>query len=156
MELSNTTRDTERPEPPGGMVTLSGRQIEAFLDRQTIGRLGCHHAGTTYVVPLVFARHRAALYVLTSEGTKTRLARGNPSVCFEVDEYEPSTGNWTSVILQGRYEELDATGKVAAIAILTKRHGFRRGPRRVASAPERGMVAFRIVIESATGRSLTR
>src|SRR6185436_19382462 len=103
-------------ESPAGIQELTLEEIDELLDRQTIGRLGCHYAGTTYVVPLVSARHKGALYVLTADGMKTALARGNPQVCFEVDEYDAESGNWASAILQGRYEELDGAGKVGAIA----------------------------------------
>ena len=92
------------------MDVMTREEIDSFLDEQTVGRMGCHDAGVTYVVPLIYARDGDALYVLTTQGEKIRIARKNPAVCFEVDEYEAATGSWRSVIVQGRYE--DAT-KVA-------------------------------------------
>ena len=141
------------------MDNLSREESERFLDDQTIGRLGCHHQGVTYVVPLIYAREGDALYVLTMEGQKVLFARQNPSVCFEVDEYDAATGNWRSVIVQGRYEELDSDGKARAIAILGKRHGSRRGSSSTDGPPPpppRPVVAFCIRVEHVTGRVMKR
>jgi nitroimidazol reductase NimA-like FMN-containing flavoprotein (pyridoxamine 5'-phosphate oxidase superfamily) len=78
-------------------------------------------------------------------------------VCFQVDEHDRATGNWRSVIIQGRYEELDAAGTAEALALLGKRFGGRRpassGPAQPAPRPT---VAFRVRIESITGRQVRR
>jgi nitroimidazol reductase NimA-like FMN-containing flavoprotein (pyridoxamine 5'-phosphate oxidase superfamily) len=137
------------------MIDLTRDEINECLDAQTVGRLGCHGDGRTYVVPLIFARKDAALYILTTEGHKIRVMRKNPAVCFEVDEYNAENGNWRSAIVQGRYEELDGREKSEALAILGKRHGQRRG---LPETPATTLpsVAFRIRIESATGRAVRR
>lgn len=137
------------------MNELSRDEIEGFLDDQTVGRVGCHHAGVTYVVPVIYARRVDALYVLTTEGQKIQMMRNNPAVCFEVDEYDGKTGNWRSVIVQGSYEELDEDGKAVAVSVLSKRFGPRRAPER-ARMPVGPTVAFCIHIQSATGRFVRR
>jgi uncharacterized protein len=138
------------------MDELTPDEIARFLDSQTVGRLGCHDAGFTYVVPLIYARHDDALYIMTTDGQKVRAARRNPAVCFEVDQYDAATGSWMSVIVQGRYEELGPDGAAAALAILTARFGGRRGALTSASQPIRPTVAFRIRIAEATGRAVKR
>jgi uncharacterized protein len=138
------------------MNELTQEEIEGLLDAQTVGRLGCHDAGVTYVVPLIYARDGRALYVLTTEGEKIRVLRKNPAVCFEVDEYESATGSWRSVIVQGRYEELGGEGRSSAVSILSKRFGARRAQSGEAPPPARPIVAFRIHIDSATGRAVRR
>jgi nitroimidazol reductase NimA-like FMN-containing flavoprotein (pyridoxamine 5'-phosphate oxidase superfamily) len=107
------------------------------------------------VIPLIYARQGSALYVLTTEGRKVRSMRKNPVVCFEVDEYDPVTGSWQSVLVQGRYEEVDEPGRADALTILSRRHGSRRAS---SDAPGTALptVAFRICIESATGRAVRR
>lgn len=140
----------------GRVNELDREQIDRFLDEQVMGRLGCNDAEGTYVVPLIYARHGQMLYVLTTEGRKIRAARSNPAVCFEVDEYDWKTGSWTSVIVWGRYEELHGDAKTEAIAALGRRHGTRRASSEAPVAEERATVAFRIVIERATGRAVTR
>ena len=133
-------------------------EVLALLDQQVVGRLGVQDGDDAYVVPLIYARQGDALYVMTGEGRKTRAARGMRRVCFEVDEYDRATGSWRSVIVWGRYEELEGPSRDAALGILTARLGSRRPSSSTESrAPaERPTVAFRIVIEEATGRAVQR
>lgn len=144
------------------MRELTRDEINAFLDEQRVGRLGIRDGESIYVVPLIYARRGDALYILTVDGRKTCAARERPSVCFEVDEYDHRTGSWTSAILWGRYEELHGSDRVRALEILGDRHGARRSLPSAPSAaspqapPERPSVAFRIVVESASGRWVVR
>lgn len=138
------------------MNELDREEIDRFLDEQTVGRIGCHDSGLTYVVPVIYARRADALYVMTTEGQKVQMMRKNPSVCFEVDEYEGATGSWRSVIVQGSYEEFDADGKAAALSILAQRFGTRRVPTERPQVPLGPTVAFCIRIQSVTGRSVRR
>ncbi|HXX70234.1 MAG TPA: pyridoxamine 5'-phosphate oxidase family protein [Polyangiaceae bacterium] len=138
------------------MNELARDEVDRFLDEQTVGRIGCHDAGLTYVVPVIYARQADALYVMTTEGQKVHMMRKNPSVCFEVDEYEAATGSWRSVIVQGRYEELDGDGKALALSILAQRFGTRRVPTERPRVPLGPIVAFCVRIQSATGRSVRR
>jgi nitroimidazol reductase NimA-like FMN-containing flavoprotein (pyridoxamine 5'-phosphate oxidase superfamily) len=136
------------------MDVMTREEIDGFLDQQALGRMGCHHAGTTYIVPLIYARDGDALYIFATEGQKTRFARENPSVCFELDEHEPATRAWRSVIVQGRYEELDEAGAAAAREAFSRRFGARTrgGSEEKASGPPG--VTFRIRIEDVTGRAV--
>jgi nitroimidazol reductase NimA-like FMN-containing flavoprotein (pyridoxamine 5'-phosphate oxidase superfamily) len=138
------------------MNELPRDEIDRFLDEQTVGRVGCHDAGTTYVVPVIYARRASALYVLTTEGRKIQMMRKNPAVCFEVDEYDGKTGNWRSVIVQGSYEELDEEGKVVAVSVLSQRFGTRRASSERPRVPPGPTVAFCIHIQSVTGRFVRR
>lgn len=132
---------------------LSEEEVDAFLREQFVGRIGCHAAGETYVVPVIYAWDGECAWVISVEGRKVEMMRANPRVCLEVDEYE--RGSWRSVILWGRYEELDADGFERAREVLVERFGRRREPgERPAGAPE--PVAFRIRRERATGRRVAR
>lgn len=124
-------------------------EIEAFLNRQVVGRIGCHVDGRTYVVQVIYAWDGGCIHVLSIEGRKIEMMRANPNVCFEVDEYR-SGGGWRSVIVEGVFEELDGEAAGAAVALLVRRFaGSRtRGGRRSERAP----VAFRIRPETVSGR----
>lgn len=136
------------------MQELTRVEIDAFLDQKIVGRMGCHDAGLTYVVPLIYARDGDALYIFAVEGQKTEFARNNPSVCFEVDEHDPATRAWRSVIVQGRYEELDEAGAAIARAAFGRRFGARtRGTSEEKTS--RPSVTFRIHIQSVTGRAVS-
>ena len=88
-----------------GILELDREEIDAFLHEQVVGRIGCHADGVTYVVPVIYAYDGNCLYAHTLVGQKVAMMRSNAEVCFEVDEY--LDGSWRSVIVQGRYEELE-------------------------------------------------
>jgi nitroimidazol reductase NimA-like FMN-containing flavoprotein (pyridoxamine 5'-phosphate oxidase superfamily) len=129
---------------------LTRTEIDELLRTQTVGRVGCHADGTTYVVPVIFGWDGESVYVLTVEGLKTRMLRANPSVCFEVDAYE-GPGVWRSAILQGDYEELEGEEVERALGLLRERFG---GTSRRPRESGRQAVAFRINVREATGRSV--
>jgi uncharacterized protein len=133
---------------------LDEREIDAFLRRQLVGRVGCHAEGKTYGVPVIYVWDGECVYVQSVEGRKTRIMRAHPQVCFEVDEYEPD-GSWRSVILEGVYEELERGPAEAALALLVQR--FPGGRRATAGrATDRRPVTFRICCNQATGRRVRR
>ena len=137
---------------------LEPDEIADDLDAQLVGRIGCHADGATYVVPVIYAFDGGSIYVASLEGRKLQMMRRNPSVCFEVDEYD-GAGSWRSVVAQGVYEELSGAGAERALAALADRFrrrdgdgaGGRRAQNRNGSA-----VCFRIRILEATGRAVRR
>ena len=135
---------------------LSRAEIDELLREQVVGRIGCHTGGLTYVVPVIYACDGDGLYVASIEGKKARMMRENPSVCFEVDEYD-GAGSWRSAIVQGVYEELDGTDAQAALALLADRFGRANEeglPRRRHGAEGTRTVCFRIRIREVTGRAV--
>ena len=134
---------------------LDEHEIDAFLRRCVVGRIGCHADGHTYVVPVVYAWEGECVYVLSIEGRKIRMMRANPQVVFEVDEYESDSGSWQSVIVEGVYEELEGSRAEAALALLVQRFvgGRQTG---VDRSTGRKPVTFRIRSTRMTGRRVTR
>ncbi|NVB78348.1 MAG: pyridoxamine 5'-phosphate oxidase family protein [Kofleriaceae bacterium] len=141
---------------------LSPSQIEALLHQQVVGRIGCHAQGITYVVPTTYAYLDGAIVAHTGDGLKVRMMRENPRVCFEVDDLS-RLPQWSSVIVQGRYEELTGEAADAALSQLVDR--LRATPPAASSRPRQGSgvfepgthaerpeVVFRIVIAEKTGR----
>ncbi|MDB5253585.1 MAG: pyridoxamine 5-phosphate oxidase family protein [Flaviaesturariibacter sp.] len=102
---------------------LTSHQIDAFLKNQLVGRIGCSSAAhETYVVPISYAYDGNAIICHTHEGKKAELMRQNPNVCFEVDDLT-DMGNWKSVIVQGRFEELvDRQERHRAMTVLLNRY----------------------------------
>ena len=81
-----------------------------FLSKVRVGRLACARENEPYIVPVFFAYNadlggKDSLYGFTTFGQKVRWMRANPRVCLEADDVN-SCGRWTSVIVDGRYEEL--------------------------------------------------
>ncbi len=139
------------------MEELTRPEIDEMLAGELVGRIGCHVDGLTYVVPVIYAYHEDCLYVFSVEGQKTRMMRRNPSVCFEIDHYE-RPGEWQSVIVQGRFEELSGAKVGWALALLASRfERLRAGAsERRRREPGKDTVAFRIRIVDVSGRRVTR
>jgi nitroimidazol reductase NimA-like FMN-containing flavoprotein (pyridoxamine 5'-phosphate oxidase superfamily) len=100
---------------------LSDNEIEEVLGHGLIGRIGCHHDGVTYVVPISYAYDHGNVYALTGEGLKLSIMRQNPKVCFEV-ETQTDMANWQSVIAWGTFRELtDPEERKIGLSTLTSR-----------------------------------
>lgn len=106
------------------VATLDNPGMETLLSEQLFARLGCHAENSTYVVPISFAydapNHR--IVGQTYLGQKILMMRKNPEVCIEVDDIRSLT-HWRSVILWGRYEELEGAAAAHAMGILIDRYG---------------------------------
>ena len=89
---------------------LTVAECEDFLGHAAVGRLACAHMGQPYIVPVsvYFDREEKCLYGFSALGTKIEWMRANPKVCIEVDAIAERS-EWTTVLVMGRYEELDAS-----------------------------------------------
>ena len=96
---------------------LSGDEVEQMLAEHSVGRLGCHADGRTYVVPIAYAYSDGAIYGHSTEGLKLRMMRKNPQVCFEIDDVD-SVLNWRSVVAWGTFEELHGADAERAMRTL--------------------------------------
>jgi len=94
-----------------------------LLKRAHVARLGYIHEGQPYIVPMLFAYDVDYLYSISTEGQKIAWMRTNPRVCVEVDDLM-TTQQWETVILLGRYEDLQRTDEASrahAHALLQRR-----------------------------------
>ncbi len=142
---------------------LNNTQIEALLKDQVTGRIGCHSAGVTYIVPINYVYDGINIYGHSAKGMKIDMMRKNPDVCFEVDSIKDVT-NWQSVIAWGKFEEItDMTEKHIVLQKLTDRitpyiiddsvtreHGFVDQESDVGATVE--LIMYKIVVDKKTGR----
>jgi uncharacterized protein len=84
---------------------LTDIQIENVLTSQVLGRLACTDGKQPYIVPVTYTYDGKYIYGQTNEGSKLKMLRKNPNVCFEVDVMTDMR-NWQSVIVYGKFEEL--------------------------------------------------
>lgn len=84
---------------------LNDTQIQNILSSQAVGRLACTDGKKPYIVPVTYTYDGKYIYGQTNEGTKLKILRKNPNVCFEVDMMMDMR-NWQSVIVYGKFEEL--------------------------------------------------
>lgn len=84
---------------------LAQEECNAFLARASFGHLGCSLNDQPYVVPIFFEYDADYLYVLSTQGQKIEWMRQNPKVCVQIDEIKTEQ-NWTSVVVNGTFQEL--------------------------------------------------
>jgi len=142
---------------------LNDTQIEALLEDQVIGRIGCHSAETMYVVPVNYVYDGTNIYCHSAQGMKIDMMRKNPQVCFEVDKIKDVT-NWESVIAWGKFEEItdmDEKQKVLQKLVdrvtpyimddsVTREHGFVDEESDVGTTVE--LIMYKIIVTKKTGR----
>ena len=84
---------------------MTETECHAFLERSSIGRLGCSLDNQPYVVPIYFAYEPDSIYIFSTLGQKIEWMRTNPKGCIQIDEIADQS-RWISVVLNGRYDEL--------------------------------------------------
>lgn len=84
---------------------LTAAECSEFLSRVSLGRLACSLDDQPYVVPIFLAHDAGYLHALSTVGQKIKWMRKNPKVCVQVDEIQ-SQSQWTSVVVNGQYQEL--------------------------------------------------
>ncbi len=126
------------------------------LERADFGRLACVRDDQPYIVPIYFSYDGTHLYGLTTLGQKIEWMRSNPRVCVEIDE-RTSHFQWTSVVVFGRYEELNETpeheaARAHALEVLQKREMWWQ-PACIATEKreQRPPIFYRVHIEQVTG-----
>ncbi|MDO6429517.1 pyridoxamine 5'-phosphate oxidase family protein [Flavitalea sp. BT771] len=143
-----------------GKLTMP--EIERFLSKEVIGRIGCSDGQMVYVVPISYAYDGTYIYCHTHEGLKVDIMRKNPNVCFEVDQLH-NMANWQSVVAHGIFEELkdealrtDALqrlhGRILPLVSSETTHLSRDWPFDSSELYKITGVTFRIRLEEKTGR----
>lgn len=136
---------------------LNKRALIDMLDRQVIGRLGCHANGETYIVPINYVYRDNAVYAHSGNGKKIEMMRINPKVCFQVDEIA-DTFRWKSAILWGDFVEL--TGEERQQAMQGIIHRIMPLTSRPSEEPSHGIpsnehqdiIVYKIELTAVTGK----
>ena len=136
---------------------MTEEQCREVLAGENVARLACALNNQPYVVPIRVDLEGQFLYVYATLGQKIEWMRQNPLVCVEIDERN-AHGDWVSVIVFGRYEELPHAPEYEdsrrTAERLFQRHAMWWEPAAVPLAhhEQRMPVVFRIRIDQVTGR----
>ncbi|MBC2885880.1 pyridoxamine 5'-phosphate oxidase family protein [Ochrobactrum sp. CM-21-5] len=135
---------------------MSDIDIRDMVHHAHIGRLAYIHDGRPVIVPLGFRFSGGALYSFTTDGQKTQAMRRNDAVCVLFDHIVSRT-DWRSVVVNGRYREIEHENEKSAIVNLMAAEPTWWEPaytKTVIGGGERKLepVFFRVDIESASGR----
>ena len=136
---------------------MTERECRAMLAGTNVARLACAVNNQPYIVPIHVDLDGEFLYGYATLGQKIEWMRQNPLVCLEIDELI-THGQWVSVVVFGRYEELPPTPEYQDSRRVAERL-FQRHPAwwEPASVPlaahqQRTPIVFRIRIGRMTGR----
>jgi nitroimidazol reductase NimA-like FMN-containing flavoprotein (pyridoxamine 5'-phosphate oxidase superfamily) len=92
---------------------MSKAEIDQFLTTARVGRLGLSLENGPYVVPVGYVYHRGQIAIHScTKGTKMEALKGNPPICFEVDESLSDASMYKSVIVHGTTEILGEPEKM--------------------------------------------
>jgi nitroimidazol reductase NimA-like FMN-containing flavoprotein (pyridoxamine 5'-phosphate oxidase superfamily) len=128
---------------------LSCEEIEALLQRQCVGRIGCSVDERPYIVPMRYLYDGAAVYAVSGPGRKIDAMRAQSLVCFEVDEID-GTGTWRSVIASGVFSEI--TDDAERRSLLRYLGVAWAGPDGGDSPPPSSIIVFSIRLLEKSGR----
>jgi uncharacterized protein len=131
---------------------LTAHEIDQILRRERLGRIGSTSVGHVEITPIIYGYDGDSIFGHSRFGRKIQYMRGNPEVCFEVEEVINPT-SWHVVVLRGTYVEISDPQErdVAMRRILAQAGG---GPESSAVQLERGddLVIYRIAITDRSGR----
>src|SRR5712671_5437129 len=101
---------------------MAPADMQALLQRESFGHLGCARDNRPYVVPMNYAYDGKELFFFTTEGMKTKFIEANPKVCLQVEEITDST-HWRSVMVIGQAEQLTSPAEMErAMKLITERN----------------------------------
>ena len=104
------------------MDELTPLQCLELLREEKVGHLAVIADGVPYVTPVSYVVSNNTVAMRVGEGRRVRAIRENPHAGFEVSRYDTDTGEWTSVIVEGkvRIVEDDATIQNVIAGLLGK------------------------------------
>ena len=142
---------------------LTAAQCREVLSRTHLARLACSRADQPYVVPVSFSYEADSnrLFSFSAVGKKIHWMRENPKVYLEIEDVEDQF-HWTTVVLFGRYEEIDDSPEYRdvrhrALHLFQQRHEWwLPGAATVGDREHHAIVVYQIHIDSITGRRAMR
>jgi nitroimidazol reductase NimA-like FMN-containing flavoprotein (pyridoxamine 5'-phosphate oxidase superfamily) len=131
---------------------LSPDEIEMVLRSQQTGRIGVTDGSKVYIFPVSYGYDGESIAIVSRPGLKLRLMRTHADVCFEVEAIE-TPARWRTVMAHGRFEEVGAAEREAALAVIAAQGQIYAPPSLAPylDGPE-AMVVYRIRLEEKTGR----
>jgi nucleotide-binding universal stress UspA family protein/nitroimidazol reductase NimA-like FMN-containing flavoprotein (pyridoxamine 5'-phosphate oxidase superfamily) len=100
-----TPRSPEPELPLDAVEELSAATCWEVLSASRVGRLAVCMSGSARIFPVNFVVDEHTIVFRTAPGTKLAGIRDS-NVAFEVDDYDDDSGHATSVIIEGRAEEI--------------------------------------------------
>ena len=106
------------------MEPISESEAREFLSEATVAHIGVISNGDPYVSPMSFVLDGNRLLFRTKPGKRFEALTAHPKVSIEVSRFDDETGDWMSVIIQGRaVERTDTDTTTHAVELLLAKYG---------------------------------
>ena len=109
------------------MDSITADRAKRFLEESLVAHIGVISVGEPYVTPMSFVVDGDRILFRTQPGKRYEAMLENPAVSIEASTFDNETGDWTSVIVNGKAAEADddATISLTVQFLLRKcRGGF--------------------------------
>ena len=87
------------------MDAISETEAREFLSGSMVAHIGVVSEGDPYVSPVSFVLDDNRILFRTKPGKRFEAIEANPKVSIEASRFDEETGDWISVIVQGRAAE---------------------------------------------------
>ena len=140
---------------------LTEDECRDILRRTNLARLACSRNDQPYIVPIHFDFDGGSFFSFSTLGQKIDWMRANPKVCVEVEDIADEK-HWTTVLVFGRYEEIQRTAAAAELRSRAEQLFQQRqqwwfpAAAQVGSRQHDHLVVYRIDIDRLTGRQAAR
>lgn len=136
------------------MEVLTELECHRLLADGPVAHLGVIDRDVPYVTPLSYVVSHNRVGFRTGPGRRLRAIEANPRVCLEVSRYNPSTGEWSSVIAYGTARVVDGEPAAAAIVagLLAKYRDSIDPIGTPADSPLEDQVVVQVELDLITGR----
>lgn len=105
------------------MDPMSDTEALDFLEHEMVAHVGVIDDGKPYVTPMSFALDGRRLLLRTKPGRRFEAIESNPTVCIEVSRFDDSSGDWVSVIVEGKaVERTDEATTTRAVELLLQKY----------------------------------
>lgn len=105
------------------MDSLDREQALIVLETAPVAHLGMIYDGEPYVTPMSFVVSEGRILFRTMAGRKLDALQENPIVCIEASRFNDESGEWKSVIVKGRAEEVEEDElKQTTISLLLQKY----------------------------------
>jgi len=105
------------------MHEITREEALAILHEVPVVHVALIDGDLPYVTPMSFVVDGESIYFRTVAGRKLDALKTNPNVCIEASKYDEGTGDWESVIVQGKATVIEDTEvKEKTVALLFSKY----------------------------------
>ena len=136
------------------MEELTNAECFELLRAQKVGHLAVVDDGRPYVTPVSYVVSESDIAMRVADGRRVKAITENPNACFEVSVYNDATGDWKSVIVEGRMRVVEDDPRIqSVIAGLLAKYRDVVSPMRGGQLTVLNDVVLALDIETISGRT---